>query len=103
MQFRCNESIQFEAYGSLNRRLFKADEDEIFNMTGCLPKCDFYVYSGQPVGGLTNYHETNPKLNNTVLVQLYFPSASYQVMEQVNWERDGGILGKMTSDFETTV
>ena len=71
--FRCNESIQFETYGGLNRRLFKADEDEIFNMTGCLPKCDFFVYSSQPVGGLTNYRETNPKLKKHSANSTVFP------------------------------
>ena len=75
-------------YNSLNRRLFKANDNEILNITGCLPKCDYYTYNSVPVGGMTNYKvdDTNAHLNNTVRIQLYFPTAAYQVMEEVKLE-----------------
>ena len=70
-------------YNILNSRLLKSHDNEIFRLTGCLPKCDYYVYSSMPVGTLTSYPVFDATLNNTVVMELYFPTGSHQVLEQV--------------------
>ena len=67
----------------MNRRLLKSNDDEIFKLTGCLSKCDYYMYDSEPLSRLTNYPTFEANLNNTMLINLWFPTGRHQVLEQV--------------------
>ena len=84
--FRCTTRLQFNQYHTLNKMLFKANDIEISNLTGCVPKCDHFIYKSEPVGSMTNYKTIDPSQNNTVVMQLYFPTGTYQVREEVSDE-----------------
>ena len=59
-----------------------SDDNGIFELTGCLSKCDKYKYSVLPVNDLQRY-PAEEKYINTLLIRFYVPSGDYELMEQV--------------------
>ena len=62
---------------------YSASENKVFEMTGCLPSCDFYKYEIDYEGDVVTAIEEDPKLNNTLQFQFYFHSAEHELKEQV--------------------
>ena len=71
-------------YAQLHRQFRQANENEIYNLTGCLSKCDRFKYRAEPVDGITSMTTEDARLNNTIRLMLYYPSGEYVSMEQVN-------------------
>ena len=84
LNFRCNETEQFKEYEEINKRLFKANDNEIFEWTGCLSKCDKNAYHATPMGGMTPYHGTLFRGHNVLLAHIYYSSVEHELREQVN-------------------
>ena len=86
LPFRCTDMKQFEEYERLIVELYNANSGDIFRITGCLSKCDKFVYSAKPV---TDIRIEDPKIsytpwdNNTFKVVFYFPTGEYELKEQV--------------------
>ena len=78
--YRCNKTSQIFEYMQMNRVLFNADENKIFNLTGCLSKCEKYEYSMQPLGEM----EYTSLSKNTLVLALNMPKAEHEIREQVN-------------------
>ena len=61
-----------------------AEDNGIFELTGCLSKCDKYKYNAWPLNDLQNYPpEDNNWPNNTLWISFIVPSAEYELREQV--------------------
>ena len=54
---------------------------QIYEMTGCLPKCDMYSYKMKPMHDMVAVRETEGR--GTLGLQLYIPTAETEVREQV--------------------
>ena len=52
---------------------------QIYKMSGCLPKCDKYSYNIKPMNDMVELKDTGGSL----LLQLYIPTAETEVREQV--------------------
>ena len=64
-------------------QLVNSDDNDIFELTGCLSKCDKYEYSARAVNDLQNYPAEVPEYINTVSIRLEVPSGEYELREQV--------------------
>ena len=75
-----------------SEKYYDASEDQIFEMTGCLPSCDFYKYTIQQeenlvpranlsLVGLSKAED--PTLYNTLQVEFFFKSGEHEMKEQV--------------------
>ena len=88
LHFRCNETEQLRKYEEINKKLFKANDNDIFEWTGCLSKCDKNAYYSTPMGGMTTYNGTylpwDLRGHNVLWVQLYYSSVEHELREQVN-------------------
>ena len=81
--YSCNETDQFKKYSDLNKKLYRADENEVFKLTGCLSTCDKYEYMIQPDTTLHRGY-THPNMaSNELKLHLYFLSGRHEVKEQV--------------------
>ena len=63
--------------------LVNSDDNEIFELTGCLSKCDKYEYSARAVNDLQNYPAKDPEDINTITMRFIVPSGEYELREQV--------------------
>ena len=84
--FRCNNTKQFEGYQNINDKLFKANETEIYDLTGCLSNCNKYIYDAQPMGETDveiydqgQYDKLTP---NTVNLRFIFTNGHHEVKEE---------------------
>ena len=61
-----------------------SDDNGIFELTGCLSKCDKYKYSAWPLNDLQHYPaEDYSTAINTLYLRFYVPSGEYELREQV--------------------
>ena len=60
-----------------------ANDNDIFEITNCLSKCDKNEYTSKPIGGFTTYPNDDPRVNNTLRIQFYYSSVDYEIREQV--------------------
>ena len=74
----------------INNKLINADDNGIFEVTGCLSKCDKDMYSAWPVNDLQNIlaeevaEDYNVTINTTSLwLRFIVQSAEYELREQV--------------------
>ena len=83
----CNETDQLMKYNNLGMRLSQADENEIFELTGCLSTCDKYEYAVQPDTTLNKVKEILAQNGepNALGLKFYFLSGRHEVKEQVNF------------------
>ena len=61
----------------MTSELFTADDNKILDITGCLSKCDKYVYDAH-LEGLSD-----PLNNDTLFISLAISSGEYELREQV--------------------
>ena len=61
-----------------------ANDNDIHKITNCLSKCDKNAYSSKPIGAINTIPNKDPKLSNTIAVQLYYSSVEHEQREQVN-------------------
>ena len=71
--------MEFEAYASLNHKIYEGNETEIFMLTGCLSTCDKYDYAIQP---LTNLQATETDLFRPTTLRLTFVITTGRVEEK---------------------
>ena len=86
LDFRCDNATQFLEYESYIRKLDYANDNAIFNLTGCLSKCHKYKYRARPLGGVQKANEatTSTKIPaNAVQLMFYYPTTEHEVREQV--------------------
>ena len=81
---RCNETNQIEEYKNIINKLYPANSNQIYNMTGCLSKCDRYSYAIKPTTDLTR--PTWNKNNDSIALWLYVSTGETEVREQVSKE-----------------
>ena len=81
--FRCTETLQYQEYDRINRRLMNSDDNEIFKLTGCLSKCDKYKYSARQLNDIQYFRTEEPDFINTLLLRVYVASGEYELREQV--------------------
>ena len=75
----------------INNKLINADDNGIFEVTGCLSKCDKDMYSAWPVNDLQNLlaEEVQLTINNITInttslwLRFIVQSAEYELREQV--------------------
>ena len=63
-----------------------SDDDRIYELTGCLSKCDKYKYSAAPVNELYHFpaKEYSELINfNAIALRFFIPSGEYELREQV--------------------
>ena len=85
--FRCNDTIQLIKYNNLANKLYKANETEIYEMTGCLSKCDKYEYDVQPMTDIvTTDSPAGSHLDNTIELRFIFTNGRHELKEQVTHE-----------------
>ena len=69
-------------YAKYIRKLDRANDTDIYKLTGCLSKCDKYSYSAQARDDLQK-KDCKGTPNNTVKVTFGFPSGLHEIREQV--------------------
>ena len=86
MPLRCNDTRQYLRYARLHGNLMNTDDNGIYDITGCLSKCDKYKYSSWPLNDLQNYPAQDSDLpSNTLLLRFIVMSAEYELREQVSY------------------
>ena len=77
---------QLIEYATLNNKLYKANESEIYEITGCLSNCNKYHYDAQPMTDIevikTDYGNKQPP-NNTLELSFVFTNGHHEVKEEV--------------------
>lgn len=61
-----------------------ANDQKIYELTGCLSKCDKYVYNAEAEGSLTAWEAESAEENNTLSIQLMLTTGEYEEREQVH-------------------
>ena len=80
---RCNESEQLEKYLKFAAALYLADENEIYELTGCLSTCEKFEYAVHPMTDLTITKDEDPNNENTLRLEFYFTTGRHELREQV--------------------
>ena len=62
--------------------LITANDNEIFDLTGCLSLCDKYAYTAQQVMGMKYMDATNSN-TSTLTLQFYYSDVEHELREQV--------------------
>ena len=74
-------------YGSMTNTLFKANETEIYELTGCLSTCDKYEYEVQPMTDIvTTVDQGHDPFANTMELKFVFTNGRHELKEQVKPE-----------------
>ena len=84
--FRCN-GTQIIEYESYIRKLDSANDNAIFDLTGCLSKCHKYKYNVKPLGGVRKFIDGSSGVGiipaNAIQLMFYYPTTEHEVREQV--------------------
>ena len=80
-RFRCNTAIQFEQYDTFIKKLFIANDNEIFELTGCLSNCHKYKYNLKALGPISKHKVENP--TSALKLLFYYPATEHSVYNQV--------------------
>ena len=88
MGHSCHDTEQLMKYSNISKKLYQADENEAFELTGCLSTCDKYEYLIQPETTLHKVEDVtiNPGIDGTsheLRLKFYFLSGRHEVNEQV--------------------
>ena len=83
LSYRCGDNKEYLEYAKLGTYLFRANDNEIYNVTGCLSKCDKYKYTAQPQDVFRKTMTDDPIMNDTLQMFFYIPSGEHEVKEQV--------------------
>ena len=77
--FRCEDFLQYRKYCNLTAEIYQSNANKIYNITGCLSKCERYHYTIKPkTGVILNEGEGD------MSIYLYLPTGETEVMKQVN-------------------
>ena len=79
---RCTETKQIDEYLKITDKLYSANSNQIYKMTGCLSKCDKFSYTIRETTGLSQ--PTWNVNNNSFTIWLYISTGETEVREQVN-------------------
>ena len=75
-------------YNNMANMLYKANETEIYQLTGCLSNCDKFEYEVQPMTDIvTTVTEGDFGLANTIDLGFVFTDGRHELKEQVG--KDG--------------
>ena len=81
--FRCNTINQVKQYAKIAHNIqYAVDETKIFQLTGCLAKCDKYYYSAQARSELKPFYNTAPDAPS-FYISFLIPNGQNEVKEQV--------------------
>ena len=81
---RCNQSKELDEYARVSKKIYFARNDtEIYNLTGCLSKCDKYQYTAQPYTNLIEIEDRTPTWVNTLILEFGFSTGKNELREQV--------------------
>ena len=71
-------------YNDLSMKLYQSDENDIFELTGCLSTCDKYEYDVQPETALQKLDTETAENGEPNLLRLtfYYLSGRHEVREQ---------------------
>ena len=73
-------------YATLNNKLYKTNESEIYEITGCLSNCIKYHYDAQPMTNMEvnefDYGNEQPP-SNTIEMSFIFTNGHHEVKEEV--------------------
>ena len=83
VDFRCTQTSQFTEYAKVTSRLFMANDQKVYEMTGCLSKCEKYVYNAEAEGSLLALEADWPDQNDTLSIQLMLVTGEYEERKQV--------------------
>ena len=86
--FRCNETNELKKYADHNFKLYFADENEVFELTGCLSPCNKFEYAAMPTTDLRKDIPIpgwgdNAASTNQLTILFYFTAGRHEVREQV--------------------
>ena len=72
-------------YRNLTKQLDEAEQNKIFDLTGCLSTCDKYEYAVQPDNQMNKfkYNQSNLEEPNAMALKFYFLTGRHEVKEQV--------------------
>ena len=71
-------------YNNMANRLYKANETEIYELTGCLSNCDKYEYDVKPMTDIvTTVYDTESIHANTMDLGFVFTNGRHELKEQV--------------------
>ena len=75
-------------YKNISTYLDQADENKIFDLTGCLSTCDKYEYAVQPYTSLNKMKHNKSEMEepNALGLKFYFLTGKHEVKEQVIYE-----------------
>ena len=76
-------------YAKINKELFKANDNDIFRLTGCLSKCSKYEYVAFPWDTTTSKElggSMDPNFNQTFNMQIHYTNVEHELRQQVNSE-----------------
>ena len=91
-------------YAKIASRLFMANDQKVYEMTGCLSKCEKYVYNAEAEGSLLALEADRPEQNDSLSIQLMLVTGEYEERKQVNSTISKIIYTrpeKITYDFST--
>ena len=81
--FRCNTINQVKQYAKIAHKIqYAVDETKIFQLTGCLAKCDKYYYSAQARSELKPFYNTAPDAPS-FYISFLIPNGQNEIKEQV--------------------
>ena len=77
-------------YKNISTYLDQADENKIFELTGCLSTCDKYEYAVQPYTSLNKMKHNQSQMEepNALGLKFYFLTGKHEVKEQVIFKID---------------
>ena len=70
-------------YEKLNIELYKANDKKIYEMTGCLSKCNKYAYKVWPMTDLRPIDDLEMRFGSRIWLMFYLPTGETEVREQV--------------------
>ena len=62
-----------------------ANDQKVYEMTGCLSKCEKYVYNAEAEGSLLALEADSQEPNDTLSIQLMLVTGEYEERKQVNF------------------
>ena len=84
--FRCNTTNQVKQYAKIAHNIqYAVDETKIFQLTGCLAKCDKYYYSAQARSELRPYSKFHTNAAPTFQISFLLPNGRNEIKEQVKF------------------
>ena len=79
--FRCKNETQLKTYVTYGKKLYNANDNEMFELTGCLSNCHKYKYKLEAVSLITKIREDT--LKSAINIALYYPATEHKVYKQV--------------------